>query len=371
MRLFLGLCSIGFGLSVAIIAGVFSVTRPTSPDAIIGFLHVECTQYKVCEPEPHIYYITPNGDSLISTKVNNYFEYGVAWSPDGTAYAFNADMGESRDLRYLYVTDLLGGTPQRLSSDRCHQDYPAWSPDGNWIAYIQSCGQNQMLMKVRPNGQNPTLLADRFDFVGGPIWSVDGATIYAAVAISLTQHELYAFDTTRKQPTRLTETEHNESRPVVSPDGSTLLVQRWRDFDQWIFAMPLGGGEATLVSDASSYALAPRWSPTGEFVFYIDRDRENALMRVNANGSNRRQLVINAWEPRISPNGKQLLYLEDISQLAVVDIDGRHQAILPIPDGNVMQAEWVQTPSRRYNASVLAVAVGASFVGISFMRRRV
>src|SRR5256884_9487102 len=50
-------------------------------------------------------------------------------SPDGKRLAFSA-------LDKLYVMDLPGGTPRRLTGDSVHEQVPAWSPDRQWIAYV-------------------------------------------------------------------------------------------------------------------------------------------------------------------------------------------------------------------------------------------
>ncbi len=49
-------------------------------------------------------------------------------SPDGTRLAFTV-------LNDLYVMDLPDGEPQKISDLDLSKAFPAWSPDGNWIAF--------------------------------------------------------------------------------------------------------------------------------------------------------------------------------------------------------------------------------------------
>jgi Tol biopolymer transport system component len=49
-------------------------------------------------------------------------------SPDGSRYAFTV-------LNDLYVMDLPEGTPRKLTELDKVEAFPAWSPDGNWIAF--------------------------------------------------------------------------------------------------------------------------------------------------------------------------------------------------------------------------------------------
>jgi hypothetical protein len=50
-------------------------------------------------------------------------------SPDGQRLAFSA-------LTHLYVMDIPGGKPRRLTSGDNKEFQPSWSADGKWIAYV-------------------------------------------------------------------------------------------------------------------------------------------------------------------------------------------------------------------------------------------
>lgn len=359
MRILLITVGLVTGLCTLATIAALSSTRPVTPAPIIGFLHVECTQYKVCEPEPHVYYISADGRSVLSTTHNTYFEYALEWQPSGMAYAFNADHGDHTDFRHLYLADFRGTRIRRLTFDACHQDYPKWSPDGEWLAFIQTCSRDQLLMKVRADGSKPTVLAHSLDLVGAPIWTADGRFLIAPVAVTATTVNLYRFDASRFRAERLSPTAYNEARPALSPDGQGILVQRWRDFDQWIYYVPLDGGASVRVSDAEGYALAPQWSPDGQWIYYIDREGGNALVRVDRQGENRRVYADDAWEPRPDPTGRYVLYLHGLSRLAVATTDSGLVYDLPVPTGNVYQAEWVTVPS----AALAPALIGAAIVG--------
>src|SRR5437773_5953407 len=63
-------------------------------------------------------------------------------SPDGKRLAFSA-------LDRLYVMDLPGGTPRRLTNDTVHEQVPMWSPDGQWVAYVTWSNSGGSINKVR------------------------------------------------------------------------------------------------------------------------------------------------------------------------------------------------------------------------------
>lgn len=94
-------------------------------------------------------------------------------SPDGQRIVFSA-------LDKLYVMDLPNGTPRRLTDDTVHEQAPAWSPDGQWVAYVTwTSSQGGALMKVRADGRARTRLVPDPAFFDSPVWSPDGQRLVA------------------------------------------------------------------------------------------------------------------------------------------------------------------------------------------------
>ena len=66
-------------------------------------------------------------------------------SPDGERIAFTA-------LDRLWVADADGANPRRLTGDDRSEHFPAWSPDGAWIAYSTWDGEQGHLYKTLADG---------------------------------------------------------------------------------------------------------------------------------------------------------------------------------------------------------------------------
>jgi Tol biopolymer transport system component len=98
---------------------------------------------------------------------------GAVPSPDGELIAFTA-------LDRLWVTE-VGGTPRRLNEAEVGQHYPAWSPDGKWIAYVTwSDPDGGHIYKVRADGRgDPERLTEVPGLFTHTAWSPDGERIVA------------------------------------------------------------------------------------------------------------------------------------------------------------------------------------------------
>jgi len=94
-------------------------------------------------------------------------------SPDGRRLAFSV-------LTKLYVLDLPGGTPRRLTTGEAWEFKPAWSPDGQWIAYVTWSMQGGHVWKTRADGSGqPQQLTATPAFYTDPVYSPDGSRLVA------------------------------------------------------------------------------------------------------------------------------------------------------------------------------------------------
>jgi hypothetical protein len=93
-------------------------------------------------------------------------------SPDGRRLAFTA-------LDRLYVMDLPSGAPRRLTDQNTGEYYPAWSPDGNAVAYVTWDDRTGHIMRVPVAGGRPTPLTRVSAYYQQPAWSPDGRRVVA------------------------------------------------------------------------------------------------------------------------------------------------------------------------------------------------
>lgn len=93
-------------------------------------------------------------------------------SPDGTQLAFTV-------LNNLYLMDLPEGTPYRITENDFTEAMPAWSPDGEWLAYVTWEGDGGHLYRLNPNARRvrPERLTDQAAVYSQPAWSYNSGRI--------------------------------------------------------------------------------------------------------------------------------------------------------------------------------------------------
>jgi len=94
-------------------------------------------------------------------------------SSDGGRLAFSA-------LGNLYVMETGGGAPRPVTPAGTLGYQPAWSPDGEWLAYVTWSNEGGHIWKVRTDGEGvPQQLTQIPSFYRDPVWSPDGLRIVA------------------------------------------------------------------------------------------------------------------------------------------------------------------------------------------------
>ena len=104
----------------------------------------------------------------------------LAFSPDGRTLAYQRGGDGTWDI---WLSPVTGGAPVRLTplpgaDVRPWRDAPAWSPDGEWVAYMNNDAGRPVMVKTRIGSADTVELLQGVMF-SRPVWSPDGNWIAA------------------------------------------------------------------------------------------------------------------------------------------------------------------------------------------------
>lgn len=164
-----------------------------------------------------------------------------------------------------------GDTRNLTRTPGVHERYPAWSPDGKWIAYLSDAsGEYQLMLRKQKGFEEPTAIS-----LGGPTyyyspkWSPDSRKIlYEDKRLNL-----FYMDLKTSKPVRVdTDTYDYLWRsldPVWSPDGKWIAYTKRLDNQlRAVFLYDLAGGRSHQVTDGLSDAESPCFSRDGKYLFF-------------------------------------------------------------------------------------------------------
>lgn len=193
-------------------------TRQKAPPAIEGTIAFTSNR----DGTAHIYLASPDGSGVKRLTNSIEAEYGPAWSPDGQLLAFYRDDGT-----FVIKRDGSGLTRLGVGAGA-----PSWSPDGRRILVSTANG----LRIVAANGSAEDEMA--IDIRPVPAWFADSLVV--------------------------------PWRAAWSPDGSRIAFSAWTVYDfERAFVMNVdGSGARTFVNPVPPYGAtwdecAPVWSPDG------------------------------------------------------------------------------------------------------------
>jgi Tol biopolymer transport system component len=235
-------------------------------------------------------------------------------------------------------------------------DEAQWSPDGTRIVFSRHSGFSGFAIWVMDADgtdqvqltPNPVGYTD-----GVPVWSPDGSKIAFYSGRDNPSGEIYVMDADGSNLTRLTVTPLNGSfQPVYSPDGTRIAFESTRDGDDDIYVMNADGtgvpAQLTGVGDIGTTDGNVDWSADGQkLVFTSNRTGPFQLFTMAPDGSNQTSLGVAGAAPEWSPDGTQIVYLENpgVGEIGIVNADGSNAHTLPMPGHEGFLVDWQALPA--------------------------
>lgn len=233
-----------------------------------------------------------------------------AFSPDGERIAFTrypAPPGHSQ----ICIGPVLGGEIAHVVDGG--RD-PAWSPDGKRLAFIfDHPGAPQELATVSIDGTDvrPILDADStYPFLHFPTWSADGRTLAVERSIGGVTGEIWLIPSRGGAAKRLSTIRPGvfQHHPVFTPDGKGLIYSSNRSGATNLWYRSLKDNRSTQLTRGPGPEVWPGVSRSGRVVL-LEYESKDFLYLSPLDHATPKELLSHSpflWMPSISPDGREV-----------------------------------------------------------------
>ena len=238
----------------------------------------------------------------------------IALSPDGRRLAVGAGVGAALNI---WIKQLDRGPFTRLSfggQDR----RPFWSPDGRSVAFLRDSAGSSAVYSRPANGSGQDHLLLRIDrLVQEGAWSSDGRWIL----VRTDNAQAGAGDIVAGRadgagaPVPVAASPFTELNPALSPDGRWLAYTSDESGINEVYVRPFPDANGGRWQVSNGGGSEPRWSPTGRELYYLDIDLHLNAVQVQST-------------PTFSTGSRASLF--DASNFVIA---GFHQSYEVAPDG--------------------------------------
>ena len=268
-----------------------------------------------------------------------------------TRIAYVTVDGRPPQQRYrLVVADADGYAPRTVTESSEPLMSPAWSPDGQSLAYVSFEGKASAVYVQRLTSGERRRVSARRGINGAPAWSPDGRKL----ALTLSRDgnlDLYVLDLATQGLTRLTSDGAIDTEPEWARDGSSLYFTSDRAGSAQVYRIEaVAGQQPQRLTFTNGYNARPRVSPDGQSLALVTLDR--GAYRIAMFDLKTRNLHVltegrQDEAPSFAPNGAVIIHATRSGSrgaLAMVSSDGRFQQRLSSDTGDVREPVWSPYP---------------------------
>ncbi len=191
------------------------------------------------------------------TNTSGVAERYPAWSPDGKYVAYFSDRTGEYEL-YLRSGDGKGKERQVIKGRSGYYFGLAWAPDSKKIAFLD---KTSSLFILNIEDGKPTFVdKDKVTYIFNFTWSPDSRWLAYTNHMENGQGAVMIYDTSQKKKHQVTSGYYNDSWPVFDPEGKYLFFYSDRTFrpvygdmdDTWVYPNTTNIYAVTLRKDVDS-----------------------------------------------------------------------------------------------------------------------
>lgn len=255
-------------------------------------------------------------------------------SPDGTRIAVSI-------LGKIWILPASGGSAHQVSQGISWDTHPAWSPDGQFLAYSHELPNGTDLVVLNLATGTSTVLYHTDQNIGQSQFSPKGDEFFFVSQTNQLDAHLMRIPRAGGEASAITEARNwHEWTFALSPDATQLLLASGRYGGANLFRLQLSDRQATRLSDTPWNQFSVAWSADGHTLYYIEsRNASDAVMAMPASGGPPRRVFSSPYDDKaisLFPDGKSAvlcaarkLYRLDLSSGGIAPIPFEARFVLP------------------------------------------
>jgi TolB protein len=264
-----------------------------------------------------------------------------------TRIAYISVDGRPPNQKYeLYVADSDGAGRKRIGSSSLPLMSPAWSPDGEWLAYVSFERRTSAVFVQEVRTGRKILVSARAGINGAPSYSRDGKKLALTLSGSNGNLDIYLLDLASQQLTRLTDDPGIDTEASFDDKGNVYFTSD-RSGSPQVYKLAPGSAERPRrVTFTGTYNARPRVSPDGKQLAMLTladgsyrigvQDLASGAVTVLSKGRQEES-------PSFAPNGAMLIFAgreRGQGVLQIVSTDGLTVGRLDADAGEVREPAW-------------------------------
>ncbi len=261
-------------------------------------------------------------------------------------YVISEDKLAGQRLYSLEVADIDGYNPQTVLSSSEPIMSPAWSPNGESIAYVsyERDGSSAIFVQEVATGER-RMVSNHKGINGAPAWSPDGKRL--AITLSKGSNpDIYILDLASERLQRITKNYAIDTEPSWSPDGRQIVFTSDRGGNPHIYQYDFSDRQIKRITFDGRYNARASFSPDGKFLTFIHRPNKRFYVAVMELATGAIQRLSDGGldeSPSFAPNGSMIIYAtqeKNRGVLAAVSVDGSVRQRLAVQEGDVREPAW-------------------------------
>jgi TolB protein len=262
------------------------------------------------------------------------------------AYITVEKTGGKRSRYQLQIADSDGYNARTILESPEPLLSPAWSPNGNRIAYVSFEDRNSAIyvQDIRTGKREKVAFGRGIN--SAPSFSPDGRRL-AMTRSADGNPDIYVMDLDTRKTRRLTTHPAIDTEARWKPDGRHLVFTSDRGGGPQIYEIAVDGGQPRrLTFNMGNYNARASLSPDGKTMAVVNGGDKGYRIALVDLEKDRFDVLTNARldeSPSFAPNGAMIIYATMGSagtELAAVSADGRVKQRLALQKGEVREPAW-------------------------------